>query len=105
MPHNFKERAGQVISKLNGNKYKYLRELLERAVKISDKRNTIAHNPMQLHIQEHKKAGTLHPVFAVSSFMGGDYIDLIELKELVAEAVDISAGLYDASGYMPYKSA
>ena len=47
---------------------------------------------MQLHIYEHKKAGTLHPVFAVSSFMGGDYIDLIELKELVAEAVILVPG-------------
>lgn len=99
--HNFKARTKQVISQLNSGNDIKTKELLERAITIADKRNTIAHNPMLLQAFENEITNELHPEFAISTYIEGDYIDLSELKELTAEAIDIKAQLYMSLGYLP----
>ena len=101
--HNFKERTKQVISQLNGAKNVKIKSNLEKAIALADKRNTIAHNPalMQIFINEETKE--IYHELAISTFKEGDYIDLPELKELVAEAEDIKMQLYMQLGYLPHE--
>ncbi len=99
--HNFKTRTKQVISQLNNGSELKTKNLLEKAVEIADKRNTIAHNPMLLQVFENEITNELHPEFAISTYIEGDYIDLPEMKELTAEATDIKTQLYMLLGYLP----
>lgn len=99
--HNFKARTCQVISQLNGKKDKNIKTLLERAIVIADKRNTIAHNPTLLQIFEDKEVKHLKPEFAISTYIKSDHIDILDLEEITAEVTDIKTQLYMSLGYLP----
>jgi phosphoenolpyruvate-protein kinase (PTS system EI component) len=101
--HNFKARTKQVISQLNSNTDKNIKVLLEKAISIADKRNTIAHNPMLLQVFENKITRELHPEFAIATYIDGDYIDLPEMKEITADLIDIKTELYMTLGYLPQR--
>ncbi len=100
-PHSFKQRTDKVINSLDEKRDKSTIDLLFQAINLAKRRNTIAHNPTLLQIFENKDTNQLHREFAINTFLEGDYIDLPELKELVAEARDIKTQLYMKFGYLP----
>lgn len=100
-PHNFTKRTRQVISKLCSRSDKDTISLLNRAIHLAKKRNTIAHNPLHLHVFEHKETKELYPEFLISSYLQKECIDDFELIELKAEATDIMTQLYLSLGYLP----
>ena len=102
IPHHFKERAGTVLSFLrrHGSRHITVVNLLEQSMRLADKRNTVAHNPMQVQVFEHSKTGEVIFEQAITSETSDDYIDDAELTELRAEAEDIAAQLYLALGYI-----
>lgn len=73
---------------------------LEAAYLMADKRNTIAHNPMQAQVFQHGRSGELLIEMAISSVTTDDYIDDAELKELRAEAEDLVTRLYMSLGFI-----
>ncbi len=73
---------------------------LEAAYRMADKRNTIAHNPMQAQVFQHGRTGELLVEMAISSVTTDDYIDDAELKELRAEAEDLVSRLYMSLGFI-----
>lgn len=73
---------------------------LEAAYRMVDKRNTIAHNPMQAQVFQHGRTGELLVEMAISSVTTDDYIDDAELKELRAEAEDLVTRLYMSLGFI-----
>lgn len=73
---------------------------LEAAYRMADKRNTIAHNPMQAQVFQHGRTGELLIEMAISSETTNDYIDDAELKELRAEAEDLVTRLYMSLGFI-----
>lgn len=103
--YNFKTRTRQVVSQLNGRNNKDIKDLLDKAITLADKRNTIAHNPTLLKIFEDKISINSKPEFAISTYVTGESIDLAELKELIAEVVDIKTQLYMSLGYLPYEDS
>jgi hypothetical protein len=100
-PHNFKERTGRVLSALRqlGGDNQRVVEVLVQSLRLADKRNTIAHNPMQVQVWEHSKTGEVLFEHAITSTASADYIDDAELTELRAEAEELSTRLYMALGY------
>lgn len=70
-----------------------------QSLRLADKRNTIAHNPIQVQVWEHSETGKVLFEHAITSTESADYIDDAELTELRAEAEDLSTCLYMALGY------
>lgn len=68
--------------------------LLKRALTLADKRNIVAHSPLQLEVYQHRRTGRLQFEHAIVGSKPGDYINDAELCELRAEAESIVAGLY-----------
>lgn len=77
---------------------------LEAAYRMADKRNTIAHNPMQAQVFQHGRTGELLVEMAIASATTDDYIDDAELKELRAEAEDLVTRLYMSLGFIEKKA-
>lgn len=101
-PKQFSDRTGKLIGKLaeEENKNKTLIELLKKANKLSIKRHTIAHNPMAVQVFEHTPTGRILTELAIFSPVNEDYIDDLELEELVAEAENLVSDLFVAVGYV-----
>jgi hypothetical protein len=101
IPHNFKERTGRVLSALRRlDGYGAVVLALEQSLRLADKRNTIAHNPIQVQVYEHSKTGEVLFAHVIASQTAEDYIDDAELAELKAEAEDIATRLYLELGYI-----
>jgi hypothetical protein len=100
VPHNFKERTGILLGKLRrlGAEYEVVVNVLVQALRLADKRNTVAHSPMQVQVFEHSKTGEVLFEQAITSQTSDDYIDDAELTELRAEAEDLAARLYMSLG-------
>ena len=79
-------------------------DCLVTALSIADKRNTIAHNPMQAQVFLHSRTGELLFEMVILSEKTDDYIDDAELKELRAQVEDLVTRLYIALGYIESKS-
>jgi len=73
---------------------------LQEALQIANKRNTIAHNPMQAQVFQHSKTGKILIENAISSETSDDYIDDLQLIELRAEAEELVTRLYMALGFL-----
>ena|SRR5579871_1511243 len=101
IPHYFKARTGRVLSALRSLPEipTQIVEPLVRAMKLADKRNTIAHHPLQVQVFQHSKAGELIFEQAISSATREANIDDLELIEARAEAEGIAADLYLAIGF------
>jgi hypothetical protein len=101
-PHQFKERTGRVLSALRraGDQHAAVIIPLEEALRIADKRNTVAHHPMQVQVYQHSKTGEVLFEQAISSETTDDYIDDAELTELRAQAEDLVSRLYISVGYI-----
>lgn len=101
-PKQFSDRTAKLIGKLSEAEEKNgkLINLLRQANKLSAKRHTIAHNPMEVQVFEHTRTGRLLTESAISSPINGDYIDDLELEELVAEAEHLVSDLFIEVGYV-----
>ena len=73
---------------------------MERFLRLADKRNTVAHHPMQVQVHQHSTTGEVFFEQAISSETTDDYIDDAELTELRAQAEELVATLYFALGYV-----
>ena len=76
---------------------------LEAALRLADKRNTIAHNPTQAQVFQHGRTGELLVEMAISSETTDDYIDDAELIELCAEVEDLVTRMYITLGFIEKK--
>lgn len=103
--HNFKERTNQVISQLNGNKNAKVQALLKKSVDLADRRNTVAHNPTLMQVFQKTDSEELLFEYAISSFSQADYVNLEDMKELVAEVTDIKTSIYMELGYLPHEES
>jgi hypothetical protein len=101
VPQRFKERTGIVLAALRrlSDPPIAIINAFESAMRLADKRNTVAHHPLQVQVFEHSKTGEVVFEQAISSATRDDYIDDLELTELRAEAEDIAARLYMALGF------
>jgi len=95
----FSDRTRKIIGRLKavGGKEDLI-DLLVQANGLSEKRNTVAHNPMQVQVYQHSKTGELVLRKAITSPVNDDYIDDLELEELQAEAEHIVIELYKIIG-------
>jgi hypothetical protein len=102
IPHNFKDRTGQVLASLRklGSGHEKVIDALEHSMRLADKRNTVAHHPMQVQVYQHSTTGEVFFEQAISSETTDDYIDDAELTELRAQAEDLVATLYLTLGYV-----
>lgn len=100
-PREFSSRVNKIIGKLKtlGPSRNELIELLQQASRLSKKRNTLAHNPMQVEVYEHRKSGQMLLKGGIRALFGDDFIDDLELEELAAEAKMLSSKFYIAIGY------
>ena len=94
----FKKRVDRLLTVLKNiePRNEELISCLEKAHKMADKRNIIAHNPVQAQVFEHGRTRELFAELAISSPAREDYIDDVALKELRAEAEAIASRLYAA---------
>ena len=101
-PPLFKPRVNEILTKLKKlpEKNKEVIDCLESACRMVDKRNTIAHNPMQAQVFQHSRTGELLIEMAISSEVDDIYIDDAELKELRAKAEDLVTRLHMALGFI-----
>jgi hypothetical protein len=95
-PQLFKPRAWALIAALQVglDTSRETVEALKEAVSLSEKRNTIAHNPTMVEVYEHTQTGALIARRAIFSRKSKEFIDDAELEELVAAAEDIVSRLY-----------
>jgi hypothetical protein len=96
----FKPRVEQLMNTLKklDPPNETLLACLRTAYRMADKRNTIAHNPMQAQVFQHGRTGELLIELAISSQTNEDYIDDAELKELRAAMEDLVTRLYISLG-------
>jgi hypothetical protein len=100
IPHNFRERTGRVVASLRklGSEHEVTIRILEQSVRFADKRNTVAHYPMQYLVFEHRGSSEVRFDQAIKSEVTGDNVDDVELTELRAEAESFASRLYMALG-------
>lgn len=101
-PVFFKERTSKTLGRLRQDELtnKEVIDALVEALQIADKRNTVAHSPMQVQVFEHSKTGQLLIEQAIRSVTTDDYIDDLELKELRGTAEQLVIRLYIALGFL-----
>ena len=73
-------------------------QMLESALKLVLKRNTIAHNPTMVEAYEHSQTGKLVMQRAIFSKTSKEFIDDAELTELLAAVEEIVSRLYHMYG-------
>jgi len=99
-PHRFAARTRQLLSQLNGEDEQTgeVRALLQSALTLAKRRNTVAHNPLQVDVFVHTNTGQIFAEAAISAYGAKDRIDDRELMELRSTADDIANRLYKAIG-------
>ena len=97
-PNNFKERTSKILGslKLDESRSKEIAPLLVKALQLADRRNTVAHHPLQVQVFKHSITGKLFTELAISSETTDDYITDEELERIGAEARSIAKALYRA---------
>lgn len=98
----FKPRVEQILASLRrlDSANAEVIACLEAALAMVERRNTIAHNPMQVQVFQHGRTGELLIEMAISSETTDHYIDDAELTELRAEAEDLVSRLYMSLGFV-----
>jgi hypothetical protein len=100
--NRFSERTSKLLGYLRRDEVRN-REVIAAlidALRIADKRNTVAHNPMQAQVFQHSATGQILVEQAITSETTDDYIDDAELTELRSAAEDLVARLYMAIGFL-----
>ena len=93
-PNNFKDRANKLIGKLKAEGAKGINgedpvNMLISARALADKRNTIAHNPMQTQVFHDRAKDDYHIELAITSDKNDHYIKESDLEILHEEAAII----------------
>ena len=98
IPHNFKERTRKVIAKLKKESPtpKGVVEALIAAMRLADKRNTVAHHPMCVQVFEHTSKDIMALEFAIRSEFSDEYITDQQLVGLTDETRQIVKDLRNA---------
>ena len=106
IPPLFKNRVTTLLSTLQNTNPKNEEVIvcLKEALRLADRRNTIAHNPTQAQVFQHGRTGELLVEMAISSETSDDYIDDAQLKELSAEVEGLVTRLYISLGLDERKS-
>ena len=83
-PNNFKERTGKILGKLRADRDAgpAVIESFVEALRIADKRNTVAHHPLQVQIFQHSETGKLITKLGISSETTDEFISDTELEAL-----------------------
>ena len=99
----FRPRTIQILAQLQQSpeKNEAVIQLLTEAVSLAEKRNIVAHNPMQVQVFQHTRTGQLMIDHAITCRKTEEYIDDLDLKEFRANAEDLVWKLYMALGYIP----
>lgn len=107
-PDRFAERVSKLIGEIRkahtnnpseADTNQELIDLLISAIKLADKRNTVAHNPVNVQVYEHTPNGAIWAELAIQCRKTDAYIDDAELKELAAESEDLMSQLYLKAGW------
>ena len=98
--NEFKPRIDKLVGKLRGSNLELNGapcpiELLIQARALYDKRNTVAHSPMQVQVYEHTESKEIFTELAISSEKNDDYITDQELAELQNQTNVIVSGLFE----------
>ena len=106
-PHRFGDRVKGLLAALRMDEAKNRKviEALGEALRLADKRNTVAHNPTQVEIFEHSRTGQVFLARGIYSRRSSDYIDDIELAGLRESAEHIASRLYASIGALSNKNA
>jgi hypothetical protein len=96
--NNFKERTSKILGKLRSDSQasQTVIESLVEALKISDKRNTVAHHPLQVQVFRHSATGKLITQLGISSETTDDFVSDEELTQLRARTEELRTRLYRA---------
>lgn len=96
--HNFKERTSELLGPLrcDTTASDAIPALLEDALRMANKRNTVAHHPLQVQVFQHSTTGKYHFEDAIASVTTDDYITDEELESLGIEAERIGNALHRA---------
>lgn len=99
----FRPRTNKILVELKATpgKNEAVIRLLTDAVLLAEKRNIVAHNPMQVQVFQHTRTGQIMIDHAITCIKTEEYIDDLCLKELRAQAEDLVWQLYMALGYIP----
>ena len=102
-PEKFRLRTNQILDHLQetSEKADTVIQLLTDAVGLAEKRNIVAHNPMQVQVFQHTPTGQMMIDHAITCRKTEEYIDDLDLKEFRAQAEDLVWKLYMALGYIP----
>jgi hypothetical protein len=98
----FRPRTNQILEHLKESPGKdgAVIQLLTEAIGLAEKRNIVAHNPMQVQVFQHTRTGQIMIDHAITCRKTEEYIDDLDLKELRAQAEDLVWRLYVALGYL-----
>ncbi len=99
----FRPRTIQILASLQESpkKNEAVIQLLTEAVGLAEKRNIVAHNPMQVQVFQHTRTGQIMIDHAITCRKTEEYIDDLCLKELRAQAEELVWQLYMVLGYIP----
>jgi len=99
----FRPRTNQILANLQESpqKNEAVIQLLTEAVGLAEKRNIVAHNPMQVQVFQHTRTGQVMIDHAITCRKTEEYIDDLCLKEIRAQAEELVWKLYMALGYIP----
>lgn len=95
-PHNFKERTGRLLTKLrtDTSDKRLLAPLLEKSLRLADKRNAVAHHPMAAQVFQHTRTGEHMVKFAIHSQTSDEFIGDEELAQLGDSTRELVSQLY-----------
>jgi hypothetical protein len=95
-PVNFKERTGKLLwhARQDARVKAPAIDALESSLRLADRRNTIAHNPMQVQVYQHSTLGSLVLQLAISSPASDQFITDEALQALRSEVEEVASTLY-----------
>jgi hypothetical protein len=102
-PEKFRPRTNLILDylKASAEKNETVIQLLTDAVGLAEKRNIVAHNPMQVQVYQHTRTGQIMIDHAITCRKTEEYIEDCDLKEFRANAEDLVWQLYLALEYIP----
>jgi len=102
-PDKFRPRTNLILDhlKVSPEKNENVIQLLTDAVGLAEKRNIVAHNPMQVQVYQHARTRQIMIDHAISCRKTEEYIEDCDLKEFRANAETLVWKLYLTLEYIP----
>jgi hypothetical protein len=97
-PHKFTQRARDIIKEIKNDSLiddiaGVAIKNLEDAIVLARKRNTVAHNPVQVQVWEHRATEEYHIEFAVTTPDDKDYVKESDFEPLTKQASKLGSEL------------